>query len=165
MTAAPKFPSFTPRTPARSVKPPISLPNQPQTTDSKVKAFVPGEAQPPWLRSLVQIERGTSVLAFLLTLAALSTYGLAVRSQQEWNRDYSRLMSLQRQERQLSVANAMLKDQMAKQAEKPGSGLVPQVPENSVFLSPATGRSRPVSSLSPASQPRVDESNSMPLGY
>lgn len=117
---------------------------------------------PNWLRVLIGLERCVSVMTIALGAATLTVYGLTVSSGQQWSRDYNRLQSLQRYERQLRVANEMLKNQMAEQAENPDTGLVPQNPANTIFLPPTLeGNS---SAISPVPSTKAGKFT-MPLGY
>ncbi|MBC6481859.1 MAG: hypothetical protein GDA56_32940 [Hormoscilla sp. GM7CHS1pb] len=83
---------------------------------------------------LIGLERCVSVVTIALGAATVTVYGLTVSSGQQWSRDYNSLQSLQRYERQLRVANEVLKNQMAEQAENPDTGLVPQNPTNTIFI-------------------------------
>lgn len=117
---------------------------------------------PNWLRLLIGLERCVSVITLALGAATLTVYGLTVSCGQQWSRDYNRLQSLQRYERQLRVANEMLKNQMAEQAEDPDTGLVPQNPANTIFLPPASERLS--SAISPVPATTADKLTT-PLGY
>ncbi|MGK7902369.1 MAG: hypothetical protein AB4352_13315 [Hormoscilla sp.] len=117
---------------------------------------------PNWLRVLIGLERCVSVMTIALGAATLTVYGLTVSSGQQWSRDYNRLQSLQRYERQLRVANEMLKNQMAEQAENPDTDLVPQNPTNTIFLPPASERLS--SAIGPVPATTADKLT-MPLGY
>lgn len=117
---------------------------------------------PNWLRMLIGLERCVSVVTIALGTATLTVYGLTVSSGQQWSRDYNRLQGLQRYERQVRVANEVLKNQIAEQAEHPGTDLVPQNPTNTIFLPPASeGNS---SAISPIPSATASKQN-MPLGY
>jgi len=63
-----------------------------------------------------------SVVTFLLVTAMLTVYGWTVYSQRMWNQAYSKLVILQRNERQLTTTNEVLKNQMALQAEQSATG-------------------------------------------
>jgi hypothetical protein len=121
-------------------------------TDPKLLAL-------PWLRYLLVIQRGTSVLCFLLVVALLSVYTWTVYTQQLWTREYRKLESLQRQERQMTAANEVLKNSLADSAERPESGLLPTSVGNSIFVNPAPQRR-----LIPAKTVEVPEPKK-PLGY
>jgi len=117
---------------------------------------------PNWLRMLIGLERCVSVVTIALGAATVTVYGLTVSSGQQWSRDYNSLQSLQRYERQLRVANEVLKNQMAEQAENPDTGLVPQNPTNTIFIPPASERLS--SAISPVPSTTASKLT-MPLGY
>ena len=98
------------------------------------------ETQPLWLSSLLFLQRSSDVITFLLVAATLTIYSWTVYTQQQWSQEYGKLQKLQRDERQLTTANAVIKDQLAQQAEKPGTGLVPPTQANTIFLQPAPQR-------------------------
>lgn len=98
------------------------------------------ETQPIWLSSLLFLQRSSDIITFFLVAATLTIYSWTVYTQQQWSQEYGKLQKLQRDERQLTTANAVIKDQLAQQAEKPGTGLVPPTQANTIFLQPAPQR-------------------------
>jgi hypothetical protein len=117
---------------------------------------------PVWLRLLLFAQRGSAVMTFLLVTVTLVIYGWTVYSQQLWGREYRKLEGLQHQERQTTAANEVLKNQIAREAESPTSGLVMPDPSHTIFLQPAqqrpavvTSTGLPITPLAPAK----------PLGY
>ncbi len=179
MTALPKFPLDgweNPRgttTTASKTGTKRRLQHQPSSptlfptpqTSVKVRQLPKPTTQPAWLRFLVKVERGTSIATLGLGVAALCAYGLAVMSQHTWYEEYSRLQGLQRQERQLKAANASLKHQMANQAEQSAARLVPQNPENSIFLVPDQSPTPPAPPLPTAQEITPVDDAKTPLGY
>jgi hypothetical protein len=113
----------------------------------------------PWLRSLLFVQRGTSVLFFLLVAGLLGVYTATVYTQQLWTREYRKLESLQRQERQMTAANEVLKNSLAESAQRPESGLLPTSVGNSIFINPAPQRR-----FKPVKTVEVPEMKK-PLGY
>lgn len=97
-------------------------------------------AQPLWLSSLLFLQRSSDIITFFLVAATLTIYSWTVYTQQQWSQEYGKLQKLQRDERQLTTTNAVIKDQLAQQAEKPGTGLVPPTQANTIFLQPAPQR-------------------------
>jgi hypothetical protein len=91
---------------------------------------------PFWLRSLVKAQTVSSLATFLLVSAALFIYGSTVYYQQQWGTSFRQLENLRRQERKLTSTNESLKTQLSKQAEEPGSGLVPPNLTQMIFLKP-----------------------------
>ncbi|MEB3338426.1 MAG: hypothetical protein VKJ46_13245 [Leptolyngbyaceae bacterium] len=104
---------------------------------------------PPWLRSLVKVQRFSSIAALSLTAAVLAVYGQVVYAQHLWNQEYRKLETLQRHERQLTTANEGLKDQLAKQAENPKMNLALPTPANNIFMPPAPLRPSPTVAPTP----------------
>ncbi|MBW4695453.1 MAG: hypothetical protein KME27_27195 [Lyngbya sp. HA4199-MV5] len=115
-----------------------------------------------WLRVLIQAQRGSLVIAFVLVIATLLVYGSTVYTQQLWSKEYRKLKTLQRNEREMTATSASLENQLALQAERPGSGLVPQTPESTIFLQPAPQRQPLVTT---PSLPKVEVAPNTPLGY
>ena len=119
------------------------------------------EALPIWLLRLCRVHRYSSIVTFLLVAVALVVYGWTVYSQEQWNQDFRRLQNLQRNERQLTTTNAMLKNKMAEEAERPSAGLVSPTPDKTIFLPSASDNANSMSTpLSP-----TQGSTSSPLGY
>jgi hypothetical protein len=102
------------------------------------------------------------VIAFILVIATLMVYGSTVYTQQLWSKEYRKLKTLQRNEREMTATSASLENQLALQAERPGSRLVPQTPESTIFLQPAPQR-QPLETT--PSVPRVEAAPNTPLGY
>ncbi|MFB2837641.1 hypothetical protein [Floridanema evergladense] len=130
---------------------------------SKLSTLSP--AVPIWLRWLITSQRYTSAIAFILISATLSSYAAIVYSQQQWNREYQKLQSLQRKERELTTDEEQRKNQLAEIAETKTQGLIPPKPENNLFLEAAPQRpatKNPNTSINSASNSR---SNPAPLGY
>lgn len=131
-----------------------------RTTNQTLEARV--SPLPTWVRSLVRLERTVSVLTLLLGAATLTVYGLSVYSQEKWSLMYDHFQTLERNERELSVASEMLKDKMAERAFYPNTHLVPQNPTNTIFLDPLPQN---YSLVSAPVQETVKDSSALPLGY
>ena len=117
---------------------------------------------PLWLRLLIQAQRGSLIVAFVLVTATLFVYSSTVYTQQLWSKEYRKLKTLTRNEREMIATNESLKNQLALQAGQPGSGLVPQTPDSTIFLQPALQRS----ASSPSTNlPQAEAAPKMPLGY
>ena len=133
---------------------------------SVLKVMPARQQQPVWLRSLLQAQRASSVVAVMLLGGALSLYGLTVYGEQRWSQDYQKLETLRLQEQQLSAASEVLKHQLAKEAQNPETGLAPQKPADTIFLSPVPENRSPVvipNSEEPALKHRSGVET--PLGY
>lgn len=107
-----------------------------------------GSKVPLWLMRWNSLHRHTAVITFLLVSSTLVVYGWTVYSQHLWSRSYQKLQDLQRDERQLTKHDEILKNKMAQEAEKPRSGLVSPTPANTIFLEE-----------SPPSNPNKTDSN------
>jgi hypothetical protein len=127
------------------------------------------QAPPLWLLRLCILGRRSSIVTFFLVGAALIVYGGTVYYQELWGQAYRKLQTLQRHERQLTTTNETLKNQMALQAERPGTEMVPQNPASAIFLNPTLDSSRKTSGT-PASAAtnlniQIQQRNPTPLGY
>jgi hypothetical protein len=116
-----------------------------------------------WLRLLMQLQRGSVIVTFVLVTAALVVYGSTIYMQQHWSKEYNKLKSMQRSERQMIAAGELMKNQLIQQAEQPGSGLVPRTAAHTLVVEPQPLRvpvnANPVVKVEP---PAAD---SQPLGY
>ncbi len=117
---------------------------------------------PSWLSSLVFLRRSSDIVTFLLVAATLTIYSWTVYTQQQWAQEYRELEKLQRTERNLTTANAVMKDQLAQQAEKPATGLVNPTQANAIFLPPAPQR-KPFTTPTQTVDP--EPAAKSPLGY
>jgi hypothetical protein len=133
---------------------------------STVKPFQsPSKPLPIWLRSLLWLQQGSSVVTLGLISATLTLYAFTVYAPRLWSQEYDQLQKLQREERELTATNETLKNQIAQQAQRPDTGLVPSKPSSAIFLSPA-----PVPPLhkaqSPVAQPNLlPPTSNVPLAY
>ncbi|GAB4367067.1 MAG: hypothetical protein Kow00121_05060 [Elainellaceae cyanobacterium] len=134
----------------------------PTAVNAQVVKALPQQAPPPWLQLLIKVQRTSSVLVFLLISATLAVYGWTVYVQQRWGQEYRQFETLQKHERQLIAGNEALKDQMAQQAEAPGSGLLVPDPSTAIFLVPASPR--PLREPEHSS-PAPENPATRPLGY
>jgi hypothetical protein len=134
-------------------------------SDSLNLPVVPtAQALPTWLLRLYTIHRYSSIVTFLVVAVALVVYGWTVYSQEMWSQEFRRLQNLQRNERQLTTTNAMLKNKMAEEAEKPTTGLVSPTPDRTIFLPSASSTPSPISTNAKPNSPKV-QPTSLPLGY
>jgi hypothetical protein len=139
---------------------PTALPNQ------AVRQLPTKTPTPPALRLLLYVQRGSLAVTFLLVVAALFVYSTTMYTQQLWSKEYNKLKTMQRSERQMLTAGEMLKNQIIRQAEQPGSGLVPKGPENTIYLAPAPDRPAPPPQTPPTfNKADSPATNLDPLGY
>ncbi len=103
----------------------------------------------------MRLQRGSLLVTFLLAGSVLLVYGTTVYTQQRWSQGYRQLQEAQRQERQMQTAAEAMKDQLAKQAEHPKSGLVPKSPETQIIvpLAPASAEKPNQTFGAPATAP------------
>lgn len=168
-----------PRPPARSRRPhPAPSPTAPRVIplwqrfrrDRGAIARLPNAAAeaPPWLHTLQQAHRWSTLAALALGVAVGVAYAQSALVEQRWSRTYQRLQTLQRHERELQVNLAILKDQLARQAATPAAQMALPNPKNSVFLPPNNRRAfddsgdRPNEATAPTARPPEPPA---PLGY
>jgi len=128
----------------------------------KVEKLNPSRLQAPvWLKSLLFVQRSSDVITFLLIAATLTLYSWTVYTQQQWTKEYDKLQTLQRDERQLTTTNEGIKNQLAQQAEKPEAGMVTPNPRNTIYLQPAPQRQV----RTPTKTAEPEPGAKAPLGY
>ncbi|MBE9129651.1 hypothetical protein IQ257_26935 [Coleofasciculus sp. LEGE 07092] len=137
------------------------MPVKPQR--QKVERLHPSrQLIPAWLKVFVVLQRGSDWLTFFLIATTLTIYSWTVYTQQQWALEYRKLETLQRDERQLTTTNEVIKDQLAQQAERPATGLVNPSTANTILLSPAPERQL----KTPSTQiPHSEAVATTPLGY
>jgi hypothetical protein len=143
-----KFETPQRRSPLQSVNP------------QAVRKLPSPDAPPRWLRSLILMQQVSLITTFTLAGSVLLVYGWTVYAQQLWSKEYQKLEELRRSERQLSANGEILKNQIANQANRPGTTLVPQTPDSLIFLRPAPARN-----ANPTANPSPQTSPTAPLGY
>ena len=104
---------------------------------------------PAWLRSLLGLQRGATILFGLVFGLSAIGYGYTVYTQDIWKRQHQQLRHLQDQERQQGVMMENLNHQYAIAAEHPQNKLLPPDPKKIVVVPSAP--LRPAKPLPPAS--------------
>ncbi|WP_414581580.1 hypothetical protein [Scytonema sp. PCC 10023] len=140
-----------------------SVPDPSKQKASSVPVMPSAESVPSWLLRLFALHRHSSIMAFLLVATTLVVYGWTVYSQQLWSQASRKLQNLYRHERQLMTANEVLKNQMAKEAERPPAKLVSPTPAGMLFLKRAPVEPNPVLNKTPNSE--IQQQTSNPVGY
>ena len=137
----------------------------PQKNKTAVTPLPSPTPTPQWLGTLKQVYRWSSVTVFGLGVIVAGVYSQTVRLEQDLGKTYTHLQNLQRQERELTLAMEQLKDQIARQAAQPESGLALPQPNNQVFLEPA--QTQLPDAPRPNSAPVVPqgEASDVPVGY
>lgn len=143
-------------------RPPLTV--VPAAPNDRVRQLPTRRSLPMWLRLLIQLQRGSLVVTFILVTAALVLYGSTIYMQQHWSKEYRKLKTMQRSERQMVTAKELMKNQLIQQAEQPGSGLVPRTTDHTIFLEPAPDRV-PVAADPTLAKPDSAPNASAPLGY
>lgn len=129
----------------------------------QVRQVTDRNSVPLWLKYLLTMQRGA--LAVFCSVFALSAigYGYTVYTQDLWKSQHGQLRRLQLQERQQAVMNENLKQEAAKKAEDPSSGLLAPNPERIVFIPSAP--QRPAKPLPTHHSPQPTPTSKVPLGY
>lgn len=129
----------------------------------RVKPLSKQNAVPLWLKYLLTMQRGAlAVFCSVLGLSAIG-YGYTAYTQDLWKSQHGQLRRLQLQERQQAVMNENLKQDLAKKAEEPSSGLVAPNPDRIVFIPVAP--QRPAKALPNHYLPQPTPTSKLPRGY
>ncbi len=117
---------------------PKTVTRRPSESRSKVTRLrTKPKRLPLALQFLLLVQKSSTTFTFGLVAITLGVYGWTVYAPTLWSQEFSKLKTLQRNERQLAATNESLKHKMAQQAEQPGSGLTAPNPHKSIFLAPA----------------------------
>jgi len=139
-------------------------PSRPQP-NSRVPILLSSNPAPLWLLRLCSLQRRSLVVLFLLVAGMLASYGWTVYSQQKWTQAYRKLEILQRNERQLTITNEVLKNQLALQAEQADTHLLPSAPELTIFLQPAPQAASPNATSIAVNTEATAKLTPLPVGY
>jgi hypothetical protein len=116
---------------------------------------------PTWLRSLLTLQRGATLIFGLVFGLSAIGYGYTVYTQDVWKQQHRQLKQLQTQERQQGVMNEHLKHRLAIAAEQPNNNLLPPDPKQIVFVPSA-----PLRPTKPVPTPSATVGKSLPpSGY
>ncbi|MGI0482318.1 hypothetical protein ACN4EE_16230 [Geminocystis sp. CENA526] len=98
-------------------------------------ADVKKKNKPFWLQSLMVLGHGSSTFCYLSVAIAFVMYGMTVYAPKQWTNKYNKLQELQKQERQFSFTEEIIKNQLAESAKQSGSGLInPDPTQPPIFL-------------------------------
>lgn len=90
---------------------------------------------PLWLKSFIFLNHGSSIICYITVAIALVLYGMTVYAPRQWTNKYNQLQHLQKQERQFTFTDEILKDSLAESAQQAGSGFVnPEQSKPPIFL-------------------------------
>lgn len=127
------------------------------------------KSKPLWLKSLMATQLTSSMVTVLLASTSVAIYGWTIYGQSKWTTEYQELQKLRQKEQQISVANELLKNQIAEQASQDSTsetGLFRKDSTKRVFLEPAPPRPAPN-----APKPYLESTSSQkylfntPIGY
>lgn len=118
-------------------------------------------AKPIWLRSLLVMNTATAIAMLIVVGAVVGLYSKVVYTKQNWGQEYRKLERLQKEERQVTIFNEALKNDIAQTAKQDGTGLVAPNGSLMILLEPT-----PVRPLLAATAPEPENFQSLqPLGY
>jgi hypothetical protein len=125
--------------------------------------LVPAQKPPRKLALLLKLRKISTPTAVILTLAALPIYGWSVSTQLSWGKRYQHLEQLRREERHYQTETETLKHDLTQNAMQNPAGLMPQGPNNNLFLPAMPSRPNVPVVTTPPVQP--NPSASVPLAY
>ncbi|MBL1210296.1 hypothetical protein [Geminocystis sp. GBBB08] len=108
----------------------------PKRLDSQNKALkINHQNRPFLLKCLIIIGNTSSLVCYLSVAIAFILYGMTVYAPKLWTQKYQELQNLQKQERQFSFTDEIMKNQLAESANQSGSGFVnPDATQPPIFL-------------------------------
>jgi len=120
--------------------------------------------KPFWLKSMMVMENASSLLCYVSVAIALVMYGMTVYAPKQWTEKYHQLQDLQKQERQFSFTDEIIKNQLAESASESGSGLVnPDPTKPPIFLPNITHKSIVLKSSNIPEPKQIDKIS--PIAY
>jgi hypothetical protein len=91
--------------------------------------------RPLWLKSMIIFGHGSSLMCYVSVAITFVMYSMTVYAPKLWTQKYEELQNLQKQERQFSFTDEIIKNQLGESAKKSGSGLVnPDPTQPPIFL-------------------------------
>lgn len=121
----------------RFLEPAGSRPAGRSRQDKVVPLRRPEKVAPVALVRLYRLSQGVTAVA---GLTVLGLYGWFAHRQTVWQQQYRHLAQLERQERELTLAQTALKTHFVQEGRSRVTGLVPPRPNTQVFLTPAAPR-------------------------
>ncbi|MDY7019733.1 MAG: hypothetical protein SWJ54_00020 [Cyanobacteriota bacterium] len=138
----------------------------PDLIELDVVEVLPTEPDRPlWLRSLVSLQKVSSVVTGAIVGVSLSVYSLTAYREFAWTKEYQILEKYRTQEQQLRTFNEALKHQIAQDAQKSDTGLVEREPLDMIFLRPAPPRPEVSTEILPLEVDIPTSNSDKPLGY
>ncbi|MGL5035353.1 MAG: hypothetical protein ACRC6M_16320 [Microcystaceae cyanobacterium] len=105
---------------------------------------LPNSELPTSLQFLQKFQQATTVLTLGFVAAALGLYAFTVYTPKSWSKEFDKLQTLQKYERQMVASNEAIKHQLAEQAVTPRSGLVKVAPQQNIFLTSTASSLKPI---------------------
>lgn len=103
--------------------------------DSSAQNEISYKNRPLWLKSMIIFGHSSSLMCYFSVAIAFVMYSMTVYAPKLWTQKYEELQNLQKQERQFSFTDEIIKNQLAESAKKSGSGLVnPDPTQPPIFL-------------------------------
>lgn len=125
--------------------------------------LVPAQQPSRKLALLLKLRKVSTPTAVILTLVILPIYGWSVSTQFSWGKRYQHLEQLRREERHYQTQTETLKHDLTQNAMQNSAGLVPQGPNNNLFLPEMPSRPNvPVATKPPV---QFNPAASAPLAY
>ena len=125
--------------------------------------LVPTQQPSRKLALLLKLRKVSTPTAVMLTLVILPIYGWSVSTQLSWGKRYQHLEQLRREERHYQTQTETLKHDLTQNAMQNPAGLVPQGPNNNLFLPEMPSRPNvPVATTPPV---QFNPAASAPLAY
>ena len=125
--------------------------------------LVPTQQPSRKLALLLKLRKVSTPTAVMLTLVILPIYGWSVSTQLSWGKRYQHLEQLRREERHYQTQTETLKHDLTQNAMQNSAGLVPQGPNNNLFLPEMPSRPNvPVVTNPPV---QINPAASIPLAY
>lgn len=101
-------------------------------------AFIRKQKLPAKIKVLLLLQKSSSSLAIILVAITALLYSWSFYVPQLWSKEYKKLETLQRYEREFIKINGTLKNQFARQATSKDAGLEPFDSERAIFVTPAS---------------------------
>lgn len=94
---------------------------------------------PLWLKILLLIKNTSSIVCWVSVGSALIMYSMTVYAPELWTQKYNQLRNLQKRERQFTLGDETVKNQLANTASRADSGLInPDPTKPPIFLAEIT---------------------------
>ncbi len=120
---------------------------------------------PLWLKSLIYLNHSSAIVCYATVAATLVMYGMTVYAPKLWSQKHSELQQLQKQERQFTYTEEMLKNRLANSADNDQSGFVKPNPNEQPIFLPDTPTKPIKLNTTTTVQPKVILNSVSPVAY